>query len=55
MIGHKKAAGVAQLAAAYKDTAAIEQQFTEAAHFAGIRLTGAIIADGTLHRCHLDG
>jgi len=36
-------------------TSAIEQQFTEAAHSAGIQLTGAIIADGTLHRSHIEG
>jgi len=34
---------------------AIEQQFREAAHSSGIHLTGSIIADGTLHRSHLDG
>jgi len=33
----------------------IENQFTAAAKAAGINITGAIIADGALHRCHLDG
>jgi putative DNA primase/helicase len=62
MTAHKKAAGVGQLPAAYKNslqrhftTSAIEQQFSEAAHSSGIHLTGSIIADGTLHRCRLDG
>ena len=33
----------------------IETQFKDAAHAAGIPIVGAIIAGGTLHRCHLDG
>jgi putative DNA primase/helicase len=32
----------------------IEQDFKDAAHSAGIPIVGSVIADGTLHRCHLD-
>ncbi|WP_020562032.1 toprim domain-containing protein [Methylosarcina fibrata] len=62
MTAHKKAAGSYPTPAAYKNseqhhftTADIERQFTDAAGVAGIHLTGAIVADGTLHRGHLDG
>jgi putative DNA primase/helicase len=34
---------------------AIEYQFLEAAHTAGINLTGPIIGDGKLHRTHIEG
>jgi putative DNA primase/helicase len=37
------------------NASSVESQFTDAARAAGIHLTGAIIADGVLHRCHLDG
>jgi putative DNA primase/helicase len=33
----------------------IESQFLQAALSAGIPLNGSIIADGSLHRCHIDG
>jgi putative DNA primase/helicase len=33
----------------------IENQFLQAALSAGIPLHGSIIADGSLHRCHIDG
>jgi putative DNA primase/helicase len=33
----------------------IENQFLQAALSAGISLHGAIISDGSLHRCHIDG
>lgn len=33
----------------------IEQDFQQAALSAGIPLNGAIIADGSLHRCHIEG
>jgi putative DNA primase/helicase len=36
-------------------TSDIEAQFKEEARVAGINLTGAIVADGKLHRCHLEG
>jgi putative DNA primase/helicase len=62
MTAHKKAAGVGQLQAASKTffsqnytLSSLEQSFLEAARSDGIHLTGAIIADGVLHRCHLDG
>jgi putative DNA primase/helicase len=37
------------------NASAIESQFLDAAHSAGIPIVGGVIADGTLHRCHLDG
>jgi len=62
MTAHKKAAESYPTPATYKNstqshftTSDIEQQFREAAHSSGIHLTGPIIADGVLHRCHLDG
>jgi putative DNA primase/helicase len=39
----------------YFSTSAVEAQFTEAAHSAGIPIVGGVIADGALRRCHLDG
>jgi len=33
----------------------VESQFKDAAHSAGIQLTGTIIADGKLHRSHIEG
>ncbi len=33
----------------------VENQFLEAAHAAGVRLTGSIIGDGILHRSHIEG
>jgi len=62
MTAHKKAAGEGVPQAACKNlehqhftATGIECQFQDAARAAGIPLTGAIIADGVLHRSHIEG
>lgn len=62
MTDNKKAAGEGVPQAANKTfydrhftLSEIKTQFLDAAHAAGINLTGAIIADGVLHRCRIEG